>query len=277
MNVSELLFELASDERVAILYEVSSNPSRASEIAHRLSATVQETARQLERLTEAKLISRDDESRYRITTLGRLVLALLPSFKVIQDERDFFLSHDLSWLPPPFLHRLGELAEHRTITKLDEALADAEETIKGAKKYVWLMSDQSIRQSFPHEHPAEVAFRFLLPKDIDSDTTQRLRTRIGPNLDIAKADQIKVSIVMNEKRAALYFPTLDGRMDLARGFASEESAFHRWCEDLYTFYWGEARAGHPQPGEPDPRLRNACHGGPAAVSGQHPRGAHRRR
>jgi predicted transcriptional regulator len=194
---------------------------------------------------KARLLSKDSESRYTVTPLGKLTLSLLPSFELIQSERDFFLSHDISSLPAPFIHRLGELTEHRTINHLDEALAHSEEAIRGAKNYVWLMADQPIRQSFPHEHPAGVEFRLIFPKDTDSEAIQRIRSRIGGGLQVARIESVKVTVVMNEKTAAVYFPSLDGRMDLSRGFAGENPEFHRWVEDLYSFYWGRGRAGYP--------------------------------
>jgi predicted transcriptional regulator len=210
-----------------------------------MSITVQETSRQLERLADARLISKGPESRYTITSLGKVAVSLLPSFKFAHDESDFLLTHDLSALPVSFVHRLGELSVHQNINRMDEALAHAEEVIKGARKYFWGMADQSVRQSFPHEHPSGIDFRMIFPKDIGSETLKRLRGRIGPALQIAKIDRVVASIIMNEKTAAVYFLGTDGRMDLTRGFVGEDSAFHGWCEDLYSFYWSRGRAGYP--------------------------------
>lgn len=238
MSLSELLFELASDDRLAMLSEIEKHPLRLSDVTRKLGTTVQETSRQLERLAEARLVSKGSESRYEITTFGRVALSLLPSFRFIQDERDFLLSHDVSSLPAAFIHRLGELSVHRRINRLDETLALSEELIRGAKEYVWLMADQPIRQSFPHEHPAGVDFRLIFPKDTDSEAVRHVRGRIGTALQVAKIEHVGVSMAMNEKVAAVYFPDTEGRMDLTSGFAGEEPIFHGWCRDLYDFYWG---------------------------------------
>jgi predicted transcriptional regulator len=245
VSLAELLFELASDDRLRILSEIEKGPLRLSDVSKRLSATVQETSRQLERLVEARLVSKGPESRYETTALGKVALSLLPSFRFVEDERDFVLSHDVSLLPPPFIHRLGELSERRDVNHLDEVLAHSEEVIKGAKKYVWLMADQSIRQSFPHEHPPSVEFRLILPKDISPEEVRHVRGRVGPGLQVAEIDRVPASIAMNETTAAVYFPGLDGRMDLTRGFASEDPEFHGWCKDLYSFCWSRGREGFP--------------------------------
>ena len=183
------------------------------------------------------------ESKYEVTLYGALALSILPSFRFIQAERDFLLTHDLSSLPVPFIHRLGELSAHREITKLDDTMAHMERVVTGAEKYVWIMADQSVRQSYPHEHPSGVPFRFILPRSIDPATIQNLRARIGAGLQIARMAEVKLTIAMNEKTAAVCFPSKDGRMDFTRGFASEDSEFHRWCADIYVFYWEQAFAG----------------------------------
>jgi predicted transcriptional regulator len=67
-----------------------------------------------------------------------------------------------------------------------------------------------------------------------------VRSRIGRALQIAFATEIGVALVMNEKNASIYFPGLDGRMDLTRGFAGEASEFHRWCGDLFEHYWNSS-------------------------------------
>ncbi|MGA2665504.1 MAG: hypothetical protein ABSF83_11210 [Nitrososphaerales archaeon] len=245
MSVSELLFELASDDRLAVLSLVGKQPVRLSDVARNLGSTVQEASRQLERLADARLVSRGPDSRYEITPLGRVAVDLVPSFRFVSSEREFLLSHDVSSLPPPFVHRLGELSAHRRIDRLDETLALSEELLRGAKEYAWFMSDQPIRLSFPHEHPPGVEFRLIFPRDIDPEATRRVRSRIGSALQVATIDRVGVSIAMNESVAAVYFPNTDGRMDLTSGFAGEEPAFHGWCRDLYGFFWSLAREGHP--------------------------------
>jgi len=243
MSVSELLFELASDERLALLTEMESQPLRQSDVARKLSLTVQETSRQLERLADARLVSKDSESRYGVTPFGRIVLSILPSFSLVQQQRDFLLTHDLSSLPIAFVHRIGELSNHRSISRLDEAMAHLEHVIKGANKYVWILADQNVRQAYPHEHAAGVPFRLILPKSVDSEIVQTLRTRIGGTLQIARMTEVNLTIAMNEETAAVYFRNRDGQMDFMKGFASEESTFHRWCEDMYNFLWSQSYAG----------------------------------
>jgi predicted transcriptional regulator len=239
-NAAELLFELANSDRLTMLKEIDSEPLKLSQVARKLSTTAQETSRHLERLSKAKLIERDSTSAYRITSFGKLVLSLLPSLDFLQKRREFFLSHDLSSLPPGFAQRIGELSEHHYSDRLDEALAHAERIINEAKQYLWLMSDQQVRQSYPHEHPEPLSLRLILPTGIDLEAFQRIRKQAGSRLQIGFVDNVSATIVMNEKTAAICFPSLDGRMDFTQAFAGSTPKFHEWCRDLYSFYWDKS-------------------------------------
>jgi predicted transcriptional regulator len=236
-TIADLLFELANADRLMILSEIEKAPLKPSEIARKLSATIQETSRHLERLSKARLVEKNSTSSYQNTSFGRLVLSLLPSLDFLQKRRSFFLSHDLSSLPQRFVQRVGELSDGDAVERLDDALAQAERIVKEAEQYLWLMADQNVRQSYPHEHPAQVSRRLLVPRGVDLQTFQRIRRGTSPELQIGFLDDVKVTIFMNEKSALVGFPGLDGRMDFTQGFAGKAPKFHGWCQSLYSCYW----------------------------------------
>lgn len=240
-NVAELLFELANADRTTILSEINRKPLRLSEVARKLSVTVPEASRHLERLREAKLIEKDSSASFRVTPYGRVALLLLAPFGFFRDNREFFLSHDLSSLPPGFVQRIGELSEYQYLDRLDDMLALVERVISGARKYVWLMSDQQMRQSYPHEHAETVSVRLVFPNSIGTEVIERVRKRIGPSLGIGLVEDVSVAIAMNETVAVICFSGLDGRMDFSRGFTGDTAIFHGWCRDLYAYFWENSR------------------------------------
>jgi len=73
-GLSELLFDLSSIDRVTLLREIEKERLRLSQLATRLSATVQETSRHLTRLSHAGLISKDSEGLYFLTAYGKAIL-----------------------------------------------------------------------------------------------------------------------------------------------------------------------------------------------------------
>jgi predicted transcriptional regulator len=46
---------------------------------------------------------------------------------------------------------------------------------------------------------------------------------------------------MNEKIAGIAFPDLKGKMDFNSGFTSGSIVFHKWCRDLFSFYWNRLK------------------------------------
>lgn len=235
-----MLFELANDDRLNIVSELDKQPLKLTQVAHKLSATVQETSRHLERLTKARFVEKDSTSAYKTTSFGKLVLEVLPSFEFLERRRDFLLNHDLSGLPRGFVERIGDLLDHTVWDRLDEALARAEAVIREADGYVWLLADQNVRQSYPHQHPKHVSRRLIIPRDTDLRNFQHMQNGHGSELQVGFVDNVKVMIVMNEKTALLSFPALDGRMDFTQGFEGGSKDFHGWCYSLYNFYWDQA-------------------------------------
>ena len=108
-SAAGLLFELANVDRLTILTEIDTEPLKLSQVARKLSATVQETSRHLERLSKAKLIEKDSTSSYRITSFGKLILSLLPLIRLSPGEKRVFP------LTRPLLSSARVRAENRRV------------------------------------------------------------------------------------------------------------------------------------------------------------------
>ncbi|PWU78826.1 MAG: hypothetical protein DLM72_20575 [Candidatus Nitrosopolaris wilkensis] len=100
----KLLFDISSNDRLTLLFAIRREENlRLTKLAEKLKATIQETSRHLGRLTEAKLIEKNPDGSYTLTSYGRLVLLLLSSYDCLSKSRDYFLSHDISFLPQEFI------------------------------------------------------------------------------------------------------------------------------------------------------------------------------
>jgi predicted transcriptional regulator len=74
---SSLLFELSSSDRLDILSLLKRTPLKLSHISKKLDFTVQETSRNITRLSEAKLIRKDVDGAFHLTPYGEEALNLL--------------------------------------------------------------------------------------------------------------------------------------------------------------------------------------------------------
>ena len=247
-KAGELLFELGSEDRLRILNAVSNDPMKLSQLALNLSSTIQEVSRQCGRLEEAGLIEKHPDGRYGPTSVGTVVLSLLPSFNLLHNERDYFRTHDSSSLPLAFVERMGELLEHGRFDHIDDALKLQQKVVKESENFVWFLSDQPVGHSLHEDHShfsQNTTLRIILPKTVDTDVFRSARSLMGSRFEIGLLDDVKLVVAMNEKMAAFALPTLDGRPDYSRGFVGDTPRFHGWCRDLFSYYWEKSLKKYP--------------------------------
>ena len=82
-NFSNLLFELSSTDRLDILFLLRKTPLKLSHISKKLDFTVQETSRNITRLSEAKMIRKEVDGAFYLTPYGEEALNLLSGFKFL--------------------------------------------------------------------------------------------------------------------------------------------------------------------------------------------------
>src|SRR5215471_11340323 len=140
----KLLFDISSSDRLTLLFAISKENLRLTQLAEKISATIQETSRHLGRLTDAKLIEKNSDGSYTVTSYGRLVLILLSSYNFLSKNKDYFLSHDISFLPQEFIERIGELSLYEYSVNVSNVLRHIEQVISSAKECIWLMADQAV-------------------------------------------------------------------------------------------------------------------------------------
>jgi predicted transcriptional regulator len=239
----KLLFDIASSDRLRLLFAIRKANLRLTPLAENISATIQETSRHLGRLTDAKLIEKNSDCSYTVTSYGRLVLILLSSYDFLSKNKDYFLSHDITFLPQEFIERIGELSVYEYSINVSNILRHIEQVINSAKEYVWLMADKavitgpSINQAIGSR---DVFVNIIIPRSsLTPEEHQQIKRLLRDKLELKLVpdEKIKIGIAMNEKIAGIAFPDLKGKMDFDSGFTSGSIEFHKWCCDIFSFYW----------------------------------------
>jgi predicted transcriptional regulator len=247
-GVSELLFELGSEDRLRILSEIETSPLKQGQLAQKLSMTIQEMSRQCGRLEQVGLVEKHVDGAYGLSAIGNICLTLLPSFELLVSESAYFKSHDALSLPPIFLERIGELFEHQSLDHLDKALKLQSRIVGEGKEYIYFMSDQAVGHYLHEDHSnysKDVVLKILLPKNVDTGAFRAAKNVMGSRLQIGLLDQVKIVIALNEKIGAIALPTLDGRPDYTRGLFGESLSFVSWCRDLFSYYWDRSLRKYP--------------------------------
>lgn len=237
-GLPELLFSLASEDRLALLSELDSKKQRLTTLSKTINASVQECSRHLERLSDSGLVARDSGGLFSTTSLGKSVLMQFPGTKFLLDNRNYFLGHAPTLLPGQFVERLGELSSGAYTDHISQTLELIKEIISEAKEYVWLIADQPpivskvagssfASREIPVKLICEVVDRKILA-DVKSNLT---------NSEMLMLKDVHVAMAMNERHAGICFPDLNGRPDFNAGFNSREERFTKWCRDLFQHYW----------------------------------------
>lgn len=240
-----LFYELASEDRIAILRELCLSQLKMQDIARRLDLTATEASRQLQRMSQAKLLERGPEGTYSTTQLGKLLLTLSVSMELVYKNDDYFLAHDITKIPLPFVNRIGELSQAILVADLNLDLARWETLIKSAKDRVWVMTPQAMG------HLSRVMADILLEgvklRSIFCENVRESKISLpsGKNVERKLLPAVPVIMIISEKEASVSFPRLDGNVDYPSFFGTD-STFLKWVNDLFLYYWEQAKIWYAQ-------------------------------
>ncbi len=238
-SLTDLLFELSSDDRLKILLELEKSPKNLTRIAKNLDFTAQETSRNVARLLKTSLITRNPDGNYILTTYGGTSLKLLSSYEFLSENRKYFLTHDPSELPYHFLNRLGELTESSFEGDFVTNYVIEGEMAKRVEKFAYSMAQQFNVNALPtvvEKLKLGVEFRSIFPETIVPPPG--FRPAIG--VERRLLPKVPINITITEKKAMFGLPTLHGRI-FDGNFISEDPKFLKWCLDLFNYYWDQAK------------------------------------
>jgi predicted transcriptional regulator len=242
-KLHKLLFELSSAERINILLELQKAKLKLSHLSRKLDLTVTEASRHLQRLNEARLIQKDNDGYFTLTPFGALTLSLLSGLGFVSKHRKYFLEYDVSGLPYEFIDRIGELEEGVRVAETLRNLEEGENRIRQAQEFVWILSDQVLASSIPslvEKVKAPFDLRIVLPEGMfPPESKSRLPSTV-PGIQKRVLSKVDVLVVLTEKYAVFCLPNLSGRIDYT-GFSGTNKKFHKWCKDLFLYYWKKAR------------------------------------
>jgi len=242
-----LFYELASEDRLAILQELCSNSLKMLDIARKLDLTATEASRQLQRMSQAKLIERGPEGTYTTTQLGMLFLILSASIEFVYKHDDYFLNHDLTRIPLPFVNRIGELSRGTLVADLIADLARWEALITEAQDHLWVMTQRAMGHLT--RLSAVKLSEGLKIRSIMSEENREAKVSLpsSKNAERKLIQEVPLIMIISEKEASVSFPSAraDGTADFASSFFGSDATFLRWTNDLFLYYWEKAKIWYP--------------------------------
>jgi predicted transcriptional regulator len=250
-NTAETFVELASEQRLSILFKLATKGANLSGLSKELNITMQEVHRNLNRLMETGLIKKDSQGTFTLTTFGNTILKQIPTYDFLSRNKEYFSEHTLGDIPMKFIQRIGALTNSEYIPGMVAAIELWKELYNNSTKYIYGMLPQIpldlIETIIPKIKDGGVKFSYILPQKA---VVPRKRTDLLKNAgfqDLLKkgsverrmVDRVPVGVVLNEKQATLMFPTFKGdTADMNSMFYSKDDLlFHEWCLDYFRYCW----------------------------------------
>lgn len=248
-NTEKTFFELASEQRLAIIFRLNDKSAKISQLAKDLGITMQETHRNVNRLQEAGLIDKDPEGIFSLTTFGNTIIKQIPTFNYLSKHKEYFSEHVLGELPIKFIMRLGALDRCEFVKGVVAILERWKDIYRQADLYVYEIVPQVpmdlIDPAVTRVKERGVKYSYVLPKDVITPKGRKdLLKKLGHNELLNKGDierrmveKVQVAVILNEKQASVLFPNQKGETDMNMMFVSSHTVFHEWCLDYFRYRW----------------------------------------
>ena len=247
----DVIFEFSNEERVKMMKALTTDRTSFSGLSRSLGITTQEVSRHFNRLVESGLATRDSDGYPCLTPYGLMMLRQLGDIMFTTLNREYFESHDASFLPDKFLGRMGELSGMNYTDDIMVSIHNCLRIIQEAEEYLLDINLPYISSGFPYIKAAYdrgIKGWFLHGENLKIPAEmQHTREQTIPPEYIAHVRregllqerllEVDAILYMNEKEVALLsFPSSSGKYDY-RGFTSTNPAALEWCRDLFYYYW----------------------------------------
>ena len=252
LAVAENFLELASSQRLQIIFKLMERSrKRIEHIAKELGATKQEVHRNLVRLEQSGLISKNNEGKYTLTTFGHASCLQISTTIFLSGHLDYFEDHDFGDIPHKYIMRSGQLAFGKHIKGITKTLEKWKNVYKNAEEYIYEILSEIPEELFDpltKKVKGGVKSQYIVSEfAIVPQGRKAELEKSGFNKLIEKGlierrmrKSVKTVVVLNEKEACICFPNLNGEADLTEMFYSNDYQFHEWCIDYFRDCWSDA-------------------------------------
>ena len=258
-NLAEIFVELASSQRLSIIFMISFQRLNLSLLAKSLNLTIQEVHRNTKRLIDAGLIEKNLEGIFLLTTFGSAIIKQISIFDFLSNNKNYFSDHILGNIPIKFIQRIGALSEGKFISGIVRVIESWKRLYNESNEYIYGILPQIplelIQTVIPKIKNEGIKFNYILPKNaivpkIRSDIqkssgyTELLKQGI---IERKMIDKVDVAVILNEKQATVMFPTIKGETDmncmfLSNDLRSNDGLFHEWCLDFFKYCWHNSKS-----------------------------------
>ena len=247
-EAAQNFLELASSQRLEILFRLLQKRTTPTYLAKEIGATKQEVHRNFTRLEQSKLIEKDKDGKYKLTTFGQTICTQVPSIVFLAQNRKYFEDHTFENIPTKFIMRTGQLASGKHIKGVSKTLETWKSMYKNAQEYIYEILTEvplDLIEPLLKRVKQGVKFHYVFSEDIVVPKGRKaILKKLGFDKLIEKGlverkmvKGVNTVLVLNEIEACVLFPTFDGESDITEMLYSDDPMFHEWCLDYFRYCW----------------------------------------
>ena len=250
-DYAQYFLEVSSEQRLKIIQLVNEKEFRLSELAKKLNATTPEVHRNLDRLEKSGFIIKNANGHFELTTLGQMVLSLIPNLAFVIDNKKYFLDHPINSLPHKFTSRLGELFECKLLSSYVDVFEYWKNIYENSQEFIYnILYDVPYFDDFTKPlydrlsagvKIKSIFYEKAMVSKTREDVVKKLKKFIeNGNIQRMMTKKVGAAVILNEKQSCLIFPNRDGKLDAGYAFVGEDDLFHQWCFDYFNYSWYNA-------------------------------------
>ena len=247
-ETANYVLDLASPQRLQILFMLLGSSSTPTALAKEIGATKQEVHRNFSRLEESGLIEKRADGKYELTVFGQTACTQVPAVIFLSQNRKYFENHSLGEIPPKFQMRCGQLATGKHIKGFSKVMEQWKTIYKNSNEYIYeILSEVPLDLIEPILNRVKkgIKFSYIFSESaVVPQGRKALLKKLGFDklkekglIERKMAKNVQTVLVLNEKEACVLFPTSDGESDLSEMFYSNDPMFHEWCLDYFRYCW----------------------------------------
>jgi predicted transcriptional regulator len=252
-KLEKLFFELGYHQRLNIFLRLANKTSKISTLSKELDLPMPEIHRNIIRLQNVKLVQKDKEGLFHLSSFGRTIFKQISSVNFLINHLEYFNVHDFGDLPDRFVQSIGTLDNCKFAKGLTNVLEIWKELIENANEYFYAIIPQfggSLTElAFTKFIEKNVKLKMIIPANaIVTKKYLELKEKYDIDKLFSKkiferrmVDNVKIAVLINEKQASIDLPFENGETDFNNLFYSNDPLFHEWCNDYFYYSWNNSK------------------------------------
>ncbi|MEJ2261635.1 MAG: helix-turn-helix domain-containing protein, partial [Nitrosopumilaceae archaeon] len=252
LHQKDIFSAIDNATRRSILFHLREKQMKGSQISKKLGISLQAFQKHISKLYEVNLISKNSNGMISLTQTGFALTEQIPSIQFLSENKEFFQTHSLSFLPTEFVQRIGDIQNHEKISGLPKIIKKLHQILEESTEYSKFIDWQRYFET------TQISLSKLLSnsKKIQCISTQDKTSQDGnelfgknnkTELNFKKTIEVKFAKNLNflpylsNQSAMVMFPDLNGVPDTNTTLFSKDERFIGWCSDLFDFIWKNSR------------------------------------